>query len=141
MLNITIYFIALIITFPIIATFLLYWLAAKLFKHRLKAVHFAVNWTTLIYIVTDLILIFLLFGLQLTGILFIILLILLAVIMIIQWKVNTDVQFFKALKILWRICCLVFFLLYIWFVFYQFTYFIGFYYHQSVESQYCRSFF
>src|SRR5699024_7705658 len=112
MLNITIYFIALIITFPIIATFLLYWLAAKLYKHRLKAVHFAVNWATLIYIVIDLILICILFGLQLTGILFIILLILLAVIMIIQCKVNTDVRFFKALKILRRSCLLVFLLLY-----------------------------
>src|SRR5690625_7199789 len=96
MCNMSLYFIALIITFPIIATFLLYWLAANLFKHRLKAVHFAVNWTTLIYIVTDLILIFILFGLQLTGILFIILLILLAVIMIIQWKINTDVQIGRA---------------------------------------------
>src|SRR5699024_10308924 len=111
--NITIYFIALIITFPKIATFLLYWLAAKIYKHRLKAVHFAVNCTTLIYIVTDLLLIFSLFDLQLTVILFIILLILLAVIMIIPWKVNTDVQFFKALKILWRLCFLVFLLLYI----------------------------
>src|SRR5699024_1715777 len=113
MLNFTIYFIALIITFPIIATFLLYWLAAKLFKHRLKAVHFAVNWSARIAIVPDLILIRILVRLQLTGILVMILLILMAVIMIIQWKVNTDVQFFKALKILWRTCFLVFLLLYI----------------------------
>src|SRR5690625_2922010 len=113
MFKITIYFIEFINTLPIITTFLLYWLASKLFKHRLKAVHFVVNWTTLIYIIADLILISILFGLQLTGTLFIISLILLAVIMIIQWKINTDVQFFKAFKILWRICFLVFLLLYI----------------------------
>lgn len=113
MLKVTIYFIALLIAFPIIATLLLYWLSEKIFKHKLKAVHFAVNWTTLLYIIADLILLFILFEWQLTGIVITILLGLLAIIMIIQWKTNTDVQFLKAFKLLWRICFLFFALLYI----------------------------
>lgn len=116
MVNVIIYCIAFFITAPIIATLIMYRLATKRFTHQLKAIHFAANWTVILYMIADLVLIAIIFERQLVSSMFITLISLLAIIVIMQWKVKTEVDFVKAFKLLWRICFLVFLLLYIFLV-------------------------
>ena len=109
-----IYFVSFFITIPIFATVLVYMLAVKvLHRKRLKAVHAAVNWTTILYVITVAILFDIIFGYSFIGWLFVIFIILLAMNIIYQWKTHTDVEFLKALRIIWRISFLLFLMLYV----------------------------
>lgn len=108
-----IYVLAFLIVFPIPATLFIYWFAVKMYRHTLKAIHAAVNWTTFIYIITDIIYIDFIFARQVGGIVLIGLISLLAVIIIMQWRKQNEVLLFKAFKLLWRISFLVFLPLYI----------------------------
>lgn len=109
-----IYFVSFFITIPIFATVLVYMLAVKvLHRKRLTAVHTAVNWTTILYVITVAILFDIIFGYSFIGWLFVIFIILLAMIIIYQWKTHTDVEFLKALRIIWRISFLLFLMLYV----------------------------
>lgn len=116
MINIIVYFIAFFVTVPILATLIMYRLAVKRYTHPLRAIHFAVNWTTILYIIADLVLIAIIFERQIVGIVFVILICALAIIVIMQWKKKTEIDFVKAFKLVWRVCFLVFLLLYIFLI-------------------------
>src|SRR5690625_5974445 len=78
------YIIAFIITVPVFATWLVYFIIAKWNRPKLKAFHQAVNWTTLLYIIAVSILIWLNFHINLTGIIIIFFLSALAIIIFMQ---------------------------------------------------------
>ncbi len=100
---------------PIIATVIVYIIVLKLSRSSKKAVHIAVNWSTIFYIISTIILIQYLFNTSITGFILIFMLFVLAVIIFYQWKANVDIEIKKAFKILWKICFLLFFILYVTF--------------------------
>ncbi|PAV29905.1 hypothetical protein CIL05_08480 [Virgibacillus profundi] len=113
MIDFIIYLIAFFITVPIFATWLLYKIIRK-FKHgKLRAFHQAVNWTTILYIIAVTILLTIIFEKQFIGITLVFLLSILTVIIIFQWKMNTEILFKKAIKVFWRFSFLIFFVIYI----------------------------
>ena len=100
--------IALLITFPFIPTIIVYKVSDKIVKHKLRALHIAINWTTILYIFATIRILNMMFDQQFIGIVIGLILVLLAIIIIWQWKIKTEVLLNKALKILWRLCFIVF---------------------------------
>lgn len=117
MLDIVIYLIGLIITVPIVVTWIVYFIGVKMHGHKWTALHKAVNWTTLLYIIAVLVLLQQILGNSFFGIFIILLPSIFTFITIIQWKLKTEVVFRKVFKIFWRICFLMFALLYCLLVF------------------------
>lgn len=113
MLDFIIYFIGLIVTVPIIATWIVYLISVKMYRHKWKAVHNAVNWTTILYIIAVGTLVKEIFGISFFGIILVIIISIYTIIVIAQWKIYTEVIFSKAFKVFWRICFLLFSMLYI----------------------------
>lgn len=112
MVDAIIYVFALLITVPIITTISVYMICKRIVHYNLKAVHIAINWTTCFYIISSLILLKIILGRPFTGIIIGILLSVLTIIIIYQWRTKTEIVFTRAVKILWRICFLSFFILY-----------------------------
>ncbi|MYL42353.1 DUF3397 domain-containing protein [Virgibacillus salexigens] len=108
-----IYIFAFFITAPIVITFIIYVIAYMVSNYRLKAFHHAVNWTTWLYIISVIVLTKMIFGVQMVGIVIVLLLIILGAIMFSQWKIQTEIILRKALKIMWRFSFLLFAFLYI----------------------------
>lgn len=105
--------IALLITFPFIPTIIVYKVSDKIVKHKLRALHIAINWTTILYIFATIRILNMMFDQQFIGIVIGLILVLLAIIIIWQWKIKTEVLLNKALKILWRLCFIVFLFAYL----------------------------
>lgn len=101
------------ITFPFIVTVALYFGAKSLQKNKWKAIHTAVGWSTIFYIVAVSIVLNILFQHSFIGWILLIFLLLLAVLLIYQRKIHTDIELLKAFKILWRASFLLFACLYI----------------------------
>ncbi|SFB18813.1 Protein of unknown function [Lentibacillus halodurans] len=110
--NLFAYFAGTIITMPILATIVVYLAGVKVFRHKWKAVHTAVNWTTFLYIIAVGTMLKIMFGNSFSGIILAILLAMFAVIATVQWKMYTEVVFAKVFKVFWRVCFLLFLLLY-----------------------------
>lgn len=108
-----IYLLAVFLTVPILATGLVYGISKKITRKHWKSVHRAVNWTTILYIISVSLGLSILFDRPYPGIILIVLLSLLACIVIVQWKTQTEIVFSKALKLLVRISFLLFFGLYV----------------------------
>lgn len=100
--------IALLIICPIIPTWLVYAIVNRIVQHKTRALHFAVNWTTILYILATVMILNMMFERQFIGIVTCLILFVLAIIMIWQWRAKTEVLFGRAVKILWRICFLIF---------------------------------
>ena len=113
MLEYLIYTLAFFITAPIVATIIVYFLSSLRHRNSMKALHKAVNWTTVFYILSVWLMLAMIFNRNFIGIILILLLVILAMIIFFQWKWKQDVQFRKALKLLWRISFLLFLILYI----------------------------
>lgn len=112
MLNYFIYLIACFITFPVIVSFVAYVLFDQIYVHKWKVIHSTVAWTTIWYMVAVPMILKLLFGESFIGILLLLLLVILMMIIYYQWKVHTEVAIKRAVKMLWRICFILFFFLY-----------------------------
>lgn len=108
-----VYLIGSMVTFPIFPTLLVYLITYKMTDHKFKAIHNAVNWTTLLYIVATIHLSYIIFGYYFVSFIVGLLLFILIITMIIQWQMKTEVVFSKAFKISWRVYFLLFFILYI----------------------------
>lgn len=100
--------IAFLITFPFIPTIIVYKLSNKMVNHKLRSLHIAINWTTILYILATTKILKNMFDIQFIGAIFILMLFLLAIIIVRQWKTTTEVLLNKAMKILWRLCFLIF---------------------------------
>ncbi|WP_163970755.1 DUF3397 domain-containing protein [Oceanobacillus halotolerans] len=113
MLTLFTYLLASMIVVPYIMTVVIYLVAKAITKRKWKGIHIAVNWTTVFYILAVLVAFQVIFAQQLVGIILIILLSLLSFIIIIQWKKQSEVVFKKAFRFFWRLCFLLFNVLYI----------------------------
>jgi len=113
MLQIFVYLFAFFVTVPIIVTGLIYVLAYFWHRRRRKAVITAANWSLVFYIISVNLIFFMMFERPTIGYTLIFLLLILAVIVTVQWKVHMEVKIGKAFKILWRGSFLFFFILYV----------------------------
>ncbi|TRM12300.1 DUF3397 domain-containing protein [Lentibacillus cibarius] len=104
--------IGIIITLPMLVTWGVYYTVARGGYNKWKAIHAAVNWTTLLYILAVTAMLYMMFGASYLGIITVLLLVLFTVIIVIRWKMFTEVVFRKAFRIFWRICFLLFVCLY-----------------------------
>ncbi|MCT2538069.1 DUF3397 domain-containing protein [Aquibacillus koreensis] len=99
-----------VVTFPFITTVLLYFIAIKMFKNKWRAIHFAVNYTTILYIFAVGIILHTIFGDHYLGIIVIFILLFLSIAIVIQWKRSGEVIFRKVFKVYWRFLFIVFFI-------------------------------
>lgn len=113
MLDIIIYFIGFIITVPMIVALIIYLISVQLYNSRWKALHKAVNWTTLLHMIAVPLLFKVIFGNSFIGIFFILLISIFTFIAVVQWKLHTEILFRHVFKIFWRVCFLMFTFLYI----------------------------
>lgn len=111
--DVFIYFIAFIITIPLLPTFILYKIVHNKTRHQWQAIHIAIDWTAMLYVLAVLLLFDMMFKQLFLGIILIILLLVLAAIIIYQWKENKEIVFSRAIKILWRFIFLLFLVSYI----------------------------
>src|SRR5690625_3462419 len=99
--QVVIYFITFWITFPMLATWIFYYMGKKIYRHQWKAIHLSVNWTTLLYIISTFFILKIIFDQYFIGTGLILLIVILALIIIIQWKTKTEILFVRAIKQLW----------------------------------------
>lgn len=102
-----------LIIVPVFSTILLYRLHKKIKKSSWKAFHFSSQVSSLFYIAAVSSLLYVLFEMNVIGKILILFLIILSIILILQWKQDTEVSFLKAMKLLLRISFLSFGLLYV----------------------------
>lgn len=102
-----------LIIIPVFSTILLYRLHKKIKKSSWKAFHFSSQVSSLFYIAAVTSLLYVLFEMNVIGKILILFLIILSIILILQWKQDTEVSFLKAMKLLLRISFLSFGLLYV----------------------------
>ncbi|WP_062048542.1 DUF3397 domain-containing protein [Bacillus sp. JCM 19034] len=107
------WFIATLVTLPIVSWYFLYWIYMKRKKDRKKAIRFASDWSTILFIASVHFILSEIFGHSL-------LLLLLAVIVIIaisftwlHWYVSGDIQIRKLVRGIWRFNFYCFFYFYI----------------------------
>lgn len=115
-LHIFIYIIALFITFPMIATWLVYIASKKICDHTWKAIHISVHWTTLFYLLSVLMLFKMFYDRSFIAIIGISLIVILAIILVVQRKRYEDLFLKRGIKLLWRLSFLMFSCLYIIFI-------------------------
>ncbi|WP_218775550.1 DUF3397 domain-containing protein [Oceanobacillus senegalensis] len=113
MINFIVYIIAFFITVPIIATIFTFILFLKLCRSKKRALHKSINWTIIFYIIAVMILIQVIFQIDSFGYILVVLLTILTIIILAQWKKNTEIEFKKAFRLLWRVCFLLFLFLYL----------------------------
>lgn len=105
--------------FPIISTLVVFYLSNYIFKHTWKAIHFTVQSTAVFYIIAVVLLLEKFFNQTFVGIILIILITVLSVILIFQWKRHTEVNLRTGLKVLTRISFLVFGIIYTMLISYE----------------------
>lgn len=114
--DVVIYGIALIITLPFLLTYILYFLHLKIYNHSLKSFHFAVNWTTIFYMLAVFMMLHMLFKQTFLSYILLLVLIILSIIIYRQWNQETEVSLGSAIKLMWRICFLFFLASYIFLI-------------------------
>ncbi|WP_152656485.1 DUF3397 domain-containing protein [Oceanobacillus sp. CFH 90083] len=102
------YTVAFFIAFPFTVTFLAYWITKLRKKHTWKAVHNAVQWSAIFFILGAGVLLQLLFDRTFFGWIILLLLVSLTAILINQYRKQTDISVAKAIKIVWRSAFLLF---------------------------------
>ncbi|WP_026906017.1 DUF3397 domain-containing protein [Paucisalibacillus globulus] len=113
MLDFLIVLLAFIITAPILMTILTYYSLKLIYQNPIKAFQKAISWTTIIYILEVNTMFSYLFGRSFLGYIIVLMLCVLTIVIVLQWKNNVEINYQKALKLLWRISFLIFFVLYI----------------------------
>lgn len=106
--------------FPFIITFIIYRFIYRKKQNVKKAMKKTITYSTLIYIISVLYLIRMLFGSYFIGYILIILISLLGLILVIQWKNGEEVLLWSGIKVLWRFCFLLFFMSYLSLLIYYF---------------------
>ncbi len=113
-----------LIVLPILMTLLFYFFGVHFTGNRWKSIHKASQWTAIFYVIAVSLLLEKIFQHGFIGYILILLIIILAVILIIQWKKDTEVTLLSGLRLLWRISFLLFSLTYVGLVIYMIVRFI-----------------
>lgn len=108
-----------IIILPIFTTLILYYLMKRISRHSWKAIHFATQWSALLYVVAVSLLLEKRIEMATFGFFVIAILIFLSIHLVMQWKKDTEVYLFKGLKVVLRFCFLLFSFLYIILICYE----------------------
>lgn len=103
---------AFFITAPLLTSIVVYFISMTIERNKWKAIHRVVNWTTIFYIIAVHIMLHSIFSRSFITITIVVLLFILTIIILIQWKKQRDIQFLVAFKLLTRISFLLFFVLY-----------------------------
>lgn len=103
---------AFFITAPLLTSIVVYFISMTIERNKWKAIHRVVNWTTIFYIISVHIMLHSIFSRSFITITIVVLLFILTIIILIQWKKQRDIQFLVAFKLLTRISFLLFFVLY-----------------------------
>jgi len=104
---------------PIIFTYIFYKFTYFLSKNKWKAIHLSTQTTAIFYIVAVTLIIHNLFQLNVISYMLIFHIIVLAILLIIQWKTKIEVILLDGLKTLLRLSFLIFFATYICLSFYM----------------------
>lgn len=102
-----------LISVPLLITLIIYTISYRLKRHKWRAIHMAVQGSAVFYVIAVTIFLQQIFKISLVGYMLIFIILILTIILIIQWKKKTEVMLFGALKVLWRILFLLFFVIYI----------------------------
>lgn len=102
-----------LIVIPSIVTLLLFTISYRLKRKKWQAIHLSVQGSAIFYVAAVTVLLQQILHVSLLGYMSIFIIVLLAVILIYQWKKHTEVTLISAIKILGRILFLLFFILYI----------------------------
>src|SRR5699024_1264078 len=108
-----------IVGLPILISIVIYFLGVRFTKTKWKSIHKMVQWTAIFYIVADIILIKMILNVQVIGYTLIIIILILAFIIVAQWKKENEVSLIKGLRLMWRINFLLFVTLYIGLLVYE----------------------
>lgn len=108
-----------IVGLPILISIVIYFLGVRFTKNKWKSIHKMVQWTAIFYIVADIILIKMILNVQVIGYTLIIIILILAFIIVAQWKKENEVSLIKGLRLMWRINFLLFVTLYIGLLVYE----------------------
>lgn len=107
------WFIATLVTLPLLSWYFFYWIYMKRKKERKRAIRFASDWSTVLFIASVHFILSEIFGRSL-------LLFLLALIVIIaisftwlHWYISEDIHIRKLVKGIWRFNFIVFFVLHV----------------------------
>lgn len=113
MIETLIYVISFFIATPLAATILIYGVSKAIQGNPWKAVHHSVNWSTMLYLIAVPLLLKMIAGYSLIGPMVLVILLIMATLIIYQWKYSQDINFIKAVKILWKILFLLLLIAYI----------------------------
>ncbi|WP_226037928.1 DUF3397 domain-containing protein [Aquibacillus saliphilus] len=108
MIDIISYLVEVIIYVPILITIITYVIAKKVQRNNWKAIHISVNYSTLLYIISVGMLLDIIFNRNFFSIIIIVLLIMLSISVIVQWKVKEEILFRYVWKGFWRCSFLLF---------------------------------
>lgn len=112
MVNLLAIFIATIVTIPILAIFIVYWIARFVTQNKKKSFHISVDISTLFFILAVHFLIIVIWGKSLLWIILLLLILIATVFVFLQWKINNEIIFKKVWKGFWRFNFLLFTLSY-----------------------------
>ncbi|GAB2543034.1 DUF3397 domain-containing protein [Gracilibacillus alcaliphilus] len=107
------YLLALMVTLPLLVTYVVYVLALKISRQKRYAFHFAIDSTTILYIAAVVANVKWIFSLNLFGYIIAFLLILWLIMVVFHWRTYTDIVFAHVWKRFWKLTFLLFFALYI----------------------------
>lgn len=111
--------IRILIIIPIFSTVILYYIMKWISRHPWKAIHFSTQWSAFLYVVAVSLLLEKHIGVATFGFFIVGILLLLSIHLIVQWKKDTEVILKKGLKLVTRVCFLLFSLLYIILISYE----------------------
>lgn len=111
-------FIATIVTLPILAIFLVYWITKIITRNKKKSLHLSVDFSTLFFIIAVHYLIINIWGKSFLWIILLLLIFIGMMFVFLQWKFNEEIIFKKVWKGFWRFNFLLFSLSYFLLVIY-----------------------
>lgn len=106
------YIISCFVSLPFVITYIVYLLNKKLYKHKWRAIHQSAQLTNVFYVFACIIIVQLLFNVSLFWMIVLLHLILWIVMIVYQWKKDTEISLKRSFKIVWRASFLIFFVSY-----------------------------
>lgn len=101
-------FVATMVTIPILAVIIIYWVARFVTKNKKRAFHLSVDLSTIFFIIAVHFLIVVIWEKSFLWLLLILLLLIAMVFVFLQWKFNNEIVFRKVWKGFWRFTFLLF---------------------------------
>lgn len=110
--NAVAWFLATVITLPLVAFYLIYLVSVKTTKNKKRSIKLAVDLSTILFIFAVYFITYELWNVSLLWFLLIMIITVAIIFTIIHWKISEDIHFSKLLKGIWRLNFLLFFTAY-----------------------------